>query len=134
VRLTELIYSLLDKVDAGHLAFNPAVELSYLSQVEQTAVVEAMDKYGIKPSLSQATRLKKLRQALEEGENLTTDRIDTILSEVKKPAKGEATGSMRFREYFPPEYSQKQMDAVITALLKGWKAEQKQSRNGDAAA
>jgi len=134
VRLTELICTLLDKVDAEQLAFNPAVELSYLSQAEQTAVAEAMDKYKIKPSLSQATRLKKLKKELNEGEKLSASQIDAILSEAKKPAKGEPTGSMRFRKYFPPDYSQKQMDAVIASLLKDWKAEQDRIRDGGAAA
>ena len=120
VRLTKLILPLLDKVDAKQLAFNPAVELSYLSQVEQTAVASAMDNHDIKPSLSQANRLKKLKQSGE----LTVDIIDTILSETKKPPKGEPTGSMRFRQFFPPDYSLKQIDDVITSLLKGWQAEQ----------
>jgi ParB family chromosome partitioning protein len=59
IRLTELINALLDRVDTKQLAFNPAVELSYLSQIEQTAVASAMEKYEVKPSLSQAVRLKK---------------------------------------------------------------------------
>ena len=119
VRLTQLILPLLDKVDAKQLAFNPAVALSYLSQVEQTAVASAMDNYDIKPSLSQANRLKKMKQS----DKLTVEIIDQVLSETKKPPKGEPTGSMRFRNFFPPEYSRKQMDAVITSLLKGWQAE-----------
>jgi len=57
VRLTELVVALLDKVDARQLAFIPAVELSYLSQIEQTAVASAMDEYEVKPSHSQAVRL-----------------------------------------------------------------------------
>jgi len=125
MRLTELIYTLLDRVDTGQLAFNAGEKLSYLSQIEQTAVAAAMDKYGIKPSVSQATRLTKLKQGLERGENLSAGQIDAILSEAKRPAKGEPTGSMRFRKYFPPEYSQKQMDAVISTLLKDWQAQQK---------
>jgi len=118
VRLTELVISLLDKVDAKQLAFNPAVELSYLSQVEQTAAASAMNKYEIKPSLSQAVRLKKMKK---DG-TLTIKMIDAVLSEGKKPPKGEPAGSMRFRKYFSPEYSQKQIDAVIVDLLKNWKA------------
>ena len=116
VRLTELILALLDKVDAKQLAFNPAVELSYLSQIEQTAVASAMDKYAVKPSLSQAVQLKKLKQA----EKLTIAKIDAIISETKKEPKSEPTSLLRFRKYFPPEYSQKQMEKVITELLAGW--------------
>jgi ParB family chromosome partitioning protein len=119
IRLTELVITLLDKVDTKQLAFNPAVELSYLSQTEQTAIASAMDKYEVKPSLSQAVRLKKMAQSGE----LTVDLIDTILAEAKKPPKGEPTGVMRFHKYFPPEYSKKQMEAVIAELLTKWKAE-----------
>jgi len=118
IRLTDLIVTLTDKVDAKQLAFNPAVELSYLSQMEQTAVAEAMAAYEIKPSLSQAVRLKKLKQSGK----LTTGTIDAILSEAKKPPKSEPNGSMRFRKYFLPDYSQKQMETVIVELLTDWKA------------
>ena len=118
IRLTDLIVTLADKVDARKLAFNPAVELSYLSITEQTAVEEAMAAQDVKPSLSQAVRLKKLKQAGK----LTLDDIDAIMSESKKPPKGEPTGSMRFRKYFPPDFSQKQMDKVIIELLTDWKA------------
>ena len=118
IRLTELITTLIDKVDAKQLAFNPAVELSYLSIAEQTAVAETMAAYEIKPSLSQTVRLKKLKK---DGK-LTLDMIDRILSEAKKPPKSEPTGSMRFRKYFPPDYSQKQMESIIVELLRDWKA------------
>jgi len=118
VRLTELIVTLLDKVDAKQLAFNPAVELSYLTQVEQSAVAMAMEKHSIKPSLSQAVRLKKMNKAGK----LTLEMIDDILSETKKPSKGEPTSSMRFRKFFPPDYSQKQIETIIIELLKDWKA------------
>jgi len=117
IRLTELIPALIDKVDAHKLAFNPAVELSYLSRTEQTAVAEAMDANEIKPSLSQAVRLKKLKQ---DG-SLTVEVINSVLSEIKKPPKGEPNSSVRFRKYFPPEYSPKQIDAVIIELLTAWK-------------
>ncbi|MDR1158667.1 MAG: ParB/RepB/Spo0J family partition protein [Oscillospiraceae bacterium] len=118
IRLTELIDALLDKVDANKLAFNPAVELSYLSIPEQTAVADAMARYEVKPSLSQAVRLKKLKQ---DG-TLTTETIDAVLSEDKKLHKGEPAGSLRFRRFFPPEYSPKQMETVIIGLLADWKA------------
>jgi len=116
VRLTELIVALIDKVDAKQLAFNPAVELSYLSQTEQTTVAAMMERYEVKPSLSQAQRLKKLKQA----KVLTAEKIEGVLSETKKPPKGEPTGLMRFRKYFPHDYSPKQIDAVITSLLENW--------------
>ena len=120
IRLTELVYTLLDRLDAKKLAFSPAVELSYLSQKEQLAVASAMDKYEIKPSLSQAQRIRKLNQSGE----LTAELIDKILSEVKKPPKNES-GITKYRKYFPPGCSTKQMDEIITKLLSEW-------RKGDA--
>jgi ParB family chromosome partitioning protein len=121
IRLTELINTLLDKVDAKKLAFNPAVELSYLSITEQTAVADAMAKYEIKPSLSQAVRLKKLKAELSgRSKTLMTEAIDTILSEDKKPPKNEQPVA-RFRSFFPSGYSPKQMDTVIIKLLTDWK-------------
>jgi ParB family chromosome partitioning protein len=118
IRLTELIAALIDLHDAGRLKFMPAVALSYLSIPEQTAVADAMEKYDVRPSHSQAERLNKLSQ---EG-GLTPAKIDSILSEDKTTMKQEPTVSMRFRDYFPPTYSQKQMEAVIVKLLKKWKA------------
>ncbi len=118
IRLTELIVTLLDKVDCRKLSFTAAVELSHLSQAEQSSVADAMERHDVKPSHSQAVRLKKMRQ---DG-TLTLEAIDHILAEEKKPPKGEPTGSMRFRKYFPPEYSPKQIEAVIIGLLTDWKA------------
>jgi len=117
IRLTELIVTLTDKVDANQLAFNPAVELSYLSVAEQTSVAEAMATYMVKPSLSQAQRLKKLKQ---EGK-LTAEAIGRILSEEKKPPKSEQSHLKRFSKYFPPDFSMKQMETVIETLLQDWK-------------
>ena len=96
IRLTELIPDLIDKVDARKLAFNPAVELSYLSRQEQTAVVDAMAAHEVKPSLSQAVRLKSLKK---DG-SLTRDIIDSILAETKKPQKGGQSDSIRYRDFF----------------------------------
>ena len=118
IRLTELILTSLDKVDANQLAFSPAVELSYLSVQEQTEVASAMELYEIKPSLSQAVRLKKMKQ---DG-TLTVKAIDEILSEEKKTTKESVINSSQFLKYFPPDYSQKQMGEVIEKLLKDWKA------------
>ena len=59
---------------------------------------------------------------MKQSGNLTLEAIDRILSEEKKPPKDEPTGSARFRNYFPPEYTQKQMDKIIVKLLKEWKA------------
>ncbi|MDR1246711.1 MAG: ParB/RepB/Spo0J family partition protein [Clostridiales Family XIII bacterium] len=117
IQLTKLVDALLDKVDARGLAFNPAVELSYLSYDEQHLVAEAMERHGVRPSLSQTVRLKKLKQA----GTLTNEVIDAVLAEDKKPPQGEPTGGARFRKFFPPEYSPKQIEAVIIKLLRAWK-------------
>ena len=115
--LINLIVTLLDKVDAKQLAFNPAVELSYLTQTQQTAVASAMEKYDVKPSLSQAVKLKKMRLAGE----LDVEIIDVVLSENKKATKPDKEVG-RFREYFPAEYTTRQMNQVTTNLLRGWQA------------
>jgi len=117
VRLTELVLELLDKVDAKKLAFNPAVELSYLSPKEQALVADAMAKYDVKPSLSQAVRLKKMKQ----GGTLTPTEIDKVLSEEKKPPKEALTVTPRYHKYFPSGFTPKQMETVIIRLLTKWK-------------
>jgi len=118
IRLTELIVVLIDKVDANQLAFNPAVELSYLTQKQQTTVADVMAANEVKPSLSQAQRLKKLSQSGE----LTDAAIDMVLSEEKKPSKTKQTDNIRYRSFFPQHYSTKQIDGIIIGLLKDWKA------------
>jgi ParB family chromosome partitioning protein len=118
LRLTELVPDLLDKVDNRKISFNAGVELSHLTRQEQAIVVDCMAKYDCKPSLSQAVRLKKLEQA----GTLTIELIDSMLAEDKKPPKGEERGSARFRRYFPPDYSMKQIENVIIGLIKDWTA------------
>jgi ParB family chromosome partitioning protein len=118
IRLTELINALIDRVDAKQLAFNPAVELSYLSQTEQTAVASAMNKYEAKPSLSQAQRLKKMKQSGE----LDIEAIDNILDENKKAPKPDKETS-KYKRFFPAEYTPRQMESVITDLLRAWQAD-----------
>ena len=120
IRLTELIVSLLDLVDSKKIAFNPAVELSYLNIKEQTAVFNAMEKHETKPSLSQAQRLKKLSQA----NKLSEDDIDEIIAEIKKPPTIKLTGADKYRNYFPDNYSDKQMNKVIITLLRNWQKNQ----------
>jgi len=123
IRLTDLVDKLLDMVDAKQLALTPAVELSHLSYDEQHVVIECFSKYEIKPSHSQAVQLKKLSLSNE----LTAEKIDTILSAEKKPPSGESKGTDRFHHYFPPEYSMKQKEDIITLLLKGWQSGQFQT-------
>ena len=117
IRLTNLIPELLDMVDQKQLAFNPAVELSYLTEQEQFDLLDAMDYAQSSPSLSQAQRLKKLSQ---EG-TLELDTMRTIMSEIKKPELGNVTlKDATLRKYFPRSYTPKQMQETIIKLLEQW--------------
>ena len=116
IRLTELVIDLLDKVDTKQISFNPAVELSYLNQSEQMEVISVMEKYEIKPSLSQAVRLKKLKQAGE----LSNEMIETVLSETKRTTNPKKDVNNKYSEFFPADYSQEQIDDVIIKLLIDW--------------
>lgn len=104
-------------VDQKQLAFNPAVELSYLTEQEQFDLLDAMDYAQSTPSLSQAQRLKKLSQ---EG-TLELDTMRTIMSEIKKPELGNVTlKDATLRKYFPRSYTPKQMQETIIKLLEQW--------------
>ena len=121
IRLTMLIPALLDMVDKGEVAFNPAVELSYLTHKEQTALLDIMAKEETTPSLSQAQRFKKLSR---DGE-LTRELMDSILSEEKKPADKVTLSGDRLKRYFPKSYTPKKMEDTIIRLLERWLAAQK---------
>ena len=124
IRLTDLIVGLLDMVDTKKIAFNPAVELSNLSQQEQTAVISAMENHGIKPSLSQAVELKKLKL---DGK-LTIEMIDEILSASKKPTKTtEEKEISSFRKFFPKDYTPQQISEIISELLADWQSQKEVS-------
>ena len=117
IRLTELISELLDMVDERKLAFNPAVEVSYLKRDEQRMLLEAMDAEQTTPSLSQAQRLKKFSQ---EG-RLTEEAMSAIMSEEKKSDMDKVTlRSDTLRRYFPKSYTPKQMEQTIIKLLDVW--------------
>ena len=120
IRLTELIVELMDKLDAKQLAFNPAVELSYLSKTEQRDVLSAMDGHGVKPSHKQALELKKLKQSGD----LTAETIQTVLSVGKnsKKTNGGNGGIEQYRKYFPENFSLDEIDGVIVELLLSWQA------------
>ena len=110
IRLTELISELLDMVDERKLAFNPAVEVSYLKRDEQRMLLEAMDAEQTTPSLSQAQRLKKFSQ---EG-RLTEEAMSAIMSEEKKSDMDKVTlRSDTLRRYFPKSYTHKQIEQTI---------------------
>ena len=117
IRLTELIPEIRDMVDEKKIAFNPAVELSYLKPEEQREFLEAMDYAQAAPSLSQAQRLKKLSQ--EGGCRL--DAMYDVMSEQKKDDMTTITISHDvLRKYFPKSYTPQQMQDVIVKLLDQW--------------
>ncbi len=117
IRLTELIPPLLDMVDERKIAFNPAVELSYLKPEEQVELLDAMESEQATPSLSQAQRLKKFSQ---EG-HLSIDVMRAIMSEEKKSELDRVTlTSDKLHKYFPKSYTPQQMEQVILKLLEGW--------------
>lgn len=118
IRLTELIKELLEMVDIGKIAFNPAVELSYLTEEQQNLLLEFIKMYEITPSQSQAIYLKKLSQ---EG-NFTIDKMEQIMSKEKPNQKEQIKFSVeKVREYFPPNYTAEKMQNVITKLLENYR-------------
>ena len=117
IRLTNLIPEILDMVDEKKIAFNPAVELSYLKPSEQKEFLEAMDYAQASPSLSQAQRLKKLSQ---EG-SCTLDALCEVMNEIKKDELDHVTIKNEvLRKYFPKSYTPKQMQDTIIRLLEKW--------------
>lgn len=117
IRLTNLIPEILDMVDEKKIAFNPAVELSYLKPSEQKEFLEAMDYAQASPSLSQAQRLKKLSQ---EG-GCTLDAMREVMNEIKKDELDHVTIKNEvLRKYFPKSYTPKQMQDTIIRLLEKW--------------
>ena len=127
INLTNLIPELLDMVDRKEIAFNPAVELSFLKKEEQQGFLEAMDYGQSTPSLSQAQRIKKLSQA----GMCTQDAMNTIMNEEKKSELDTVTlKNDVLRKYFPRSYTPKQMQDTIIRLLEQWqkKRQRDQSR------
>ena len=124
IRLTELIRPLLDMVDERKIAFNPAVELSYLSPEQQQEVIRAMDDTQNFPSVSQAKRIKKLAQ---DG-TFTTETVVAIMGEEKKSELDTVTiKNDTLRKYFPRSYTPKQMEDTIIKLLEQWQKKRQHS-------
>ncbi|WP_409968055.1 ParB/RepB/Spo0J family partition protein [Bengtsoniella intestinalis] len=127
IRLTELIPELLDMVDERTIAFNPAVELSYLKPEEQETLLDVMDAEQATPSLSQAQRLKRFSA---DG-NCTFEAMSAIMSEEKKPEQAKISfASDTISKYFPKSYTPEKMQETILKLLEGWhkKRTQQQER------
>ena len=126
IRLTNLIPELMDMVDEKQIAFNPAVELSYLKPKEQREFLLAMESAQTAPYLSQAQRLKKLSQ---EG-NCTLSVMCDIMNEVKKDEWDHVTiKNDVLRKYFPKSYTPKQMEDTIIRLLDQWQRRKQRDVN-----
>ena len=125
IRLTNLIPELLDMVDEKKIAFNPAVELSYLEESQQRDFLEAMEDTQNAPSLSQAQQLKKMAQ---QGE-FSYEKAFDVMGQEKKSEKDTVTiKNETLRKYFPRSYTPKQMEEKIIQLLDAWQKKQ-QRRN-----
>ena len=125
IRLTNLIPELLDMVDEKKIAFNPAVELSYLDESQQRDFLEAMEDTQNAPSLSQAQQLKKIAQ---QGE-FSYEKAFDVMGQEKKSEKDTVTiKNETLRKYFPRSYTPKQMEEKIIQLLDAWQKKQ-QRRN-----
>ena len=121
IRLTNLVPELLDMVDEKKIAFNPAVELSYLDESQQRDFLEAMNDTQNAPSLSQAQRLKRLAQ---EG-HFSYDVAFAVMGEEKKDELDKVViKNDTLRKYFPRSYTPKQMEDTIIKLLDQWQRKQ----------
>ena len=125
IRLTGLVTPLLDMVDGvaeQKIAFNPAVELSYLSPPEQLMLLDAMKAQEATPSLSQAQRLKRFSQE----HKLTEESMMAIMSEEKKEVDRITLTSDKISKYFPKSYTPKRMEETIIKLLEQWQKKRQQ--------
>ncbi len=124
IRLTHLIPELLELVDQKKISFNPAVELSYLTEPEQRDFLEAMQDTQNSPSLSQAQRIKKLSQESQ----CSYEAIFDIMGEEKKAEMDHVTLKNEvLRKYFPRSYTPKQMEDTILRLLEQWQKKRQRS-------
>lgn len=115
IRLTKLLPKLLELVDEARIAFTPAVELSYLNDIEQQDLIEIIESEDCTPSLSQAVRMKKLSQ---QG-LLTDDKILEIMSEEKANQKERIKiPTERVRKFFPQSYSTSEIEEAIIKLCE----------------
>ena len=125
IRLTELIPELLEMVDTKKIAFNPAVELSYLVPEEQTQLLDAMESEQATPSLFQAQRLKKFSQ---EGK-LTPEAMSAIMSEEKKEVSRVTLSGEKLAKYFPVKVTPQEMESTILKLLDQWHKKRQRERD-----
>ena len=126
IRLTNLIPEILQYVDDGRISFTPAVELSYLNEVEQQDLLEQIEENDCTPSLSQACRFKRISQA----EGLTPEVIAEIMSEDKANQKERIKiPTEKLRKYFPKNYTVQQIeDEIIKLCEKNYRMKQRGAR------
>lgn len=124
IRLTELSPELRQMVDDKKIAFNPAVELSYLKSEEQASLLDEITKQEATPSLSQAQRLKKYSQ---DGK-LDVNVMDAIMTEEKKGFEKLTLPGDRLQKYFPKTYTTKQIEDTIFKLLEQWQRKRQQEQ------
>ncbi len=122
IRLTHLISPILDMVDQNSFALNAAVEISYLPEEQQNALLEAMDYAQVSPSLAQARRIR----AFSDSGKLDANVLDAILSEEKPLERKVTLRGDKLQKFFPSSYTPLQMEKVITQLLEDWSRKQKE--------
>lgn len=124
IRLTNLIEPILEMVDNKGIALNAAVELSYLGTKAQSEVLDAMESEDTSPSIDQA---RKIRRFSEEG-RLNADVVLSIMQE-QKPEKLRITiEEDKVKQYFPKNFTKKQMEDVIMKLLENWHRKREQNK------
>ena len=115
IRLTNLIPEILNLVDEGRIAFTPAVELSYLNEIEQADLYEEISVYDATPNLSQAQRLR----AISREEGLTPEHIGEILAEEKANQREKIKiPAERIRRFFPKSYTTEQIEEAIVKICE----------------
>ena len=122
IRLTHLVRPILDMVDQNSFALNAAVEISYLPEEHQNALLEAMDYAQVSPSLAQARRIR----AFSDSGKLDANVLDAILSEEKPLERKVTLRGDKLQKFFPSTYTPLQMEKVITQLLEDWSRKQKE--------
>ena len=122
IRLTHLFRPILDMVDQNSFALNAAVEISYLPEEHQNALLEAMDYAQVSPSLAQARRIR----AFSDSGKLDANVLDAILSEEKPLERKVTLRGDKLQKFFPSSYTTLQMEKVITQLLEDWSRKQKE--------
>ena len=126
IRLTHLIPSILQMVDEGRIAFNPAVEISYLTEEDQQLLKDEMDACQATPSLTQSRTLKQMSQA----GTLTREYLHHLLTEEKPNQRQKFFLNQEdVKKFFPPNYTPEQMHNTILLLLRNWQHKRGYNKN-----